>query len=497
MKEPTNRDAIMAGAGIGGLAAAIRLQCLGYQVHVLEKNAQPGGKIGQFKQDGFRFDTGPTLLTMPWLVDELYELAGKSGEKIFDYKPLKEGTQYWFSDGTQISPGNEREAFINEVGQKTKEPQKTLRKFLDNSKTLYGLTAPVFLERSLHDRANYFRLTTLKTLLRFPPLKLFRTMNRENRKTFSDSRVRQLFNRYATFNGSNPYQTPAVFNVIPHLEHNLGAYYPQGGMYSLVESLYQLAKSIGVSFSFNETIEAINLKDGRINEIQTKTGFSAKPRLIVSNIDAETTYRNLLPSEYYPSFYLNREKSSSALIFYWNIQGDHPQLKLHNIFFANDYQEEFTKLFKEKDIPSDPTVYVYISSKANPDDAEEGGENWYVMINAPIDIGQEWDELRKKGRTFITKKLSKDLGYDITPYILKESYWSPKGIENDTGSAYGALYGNSSNSQFSAFLRHPNYSPKIKGLYFCGGSVHPGGGIPLCLNSAKIVSDLVRRNINL
>jgi phytoene dehydrogenase-like protein len=168
-----------------------------------------------------------------------------------------------------------------------------------------------------------------------------------------------------------------------------------------------------------------------------------------------------------------------------------PELQLHNIFFSNDYKNEFDVMFKQGSISNDPTVYIFVSSKEVPEDAPLGQENWFVMVNAPHHAGQDWPELIGRTREAIIQKISRMLGKNIAPHIVCEEILDPPGIERHTSSRGGSLYGNSSNSKWAAFMRHPNFFPRIQHLYTTGGSVHPGGGIPLCLLSAKIVGDLV------
>ena len=192
----------------------------------------------------------------------------------------------------------------------------------------------------------------------------------------------------------------------------------------------------------------------------------------------------------YPSI----EKSSSALIFFWGIKNSFKKMDLHNVFFTNDYKKEFDNIFVKKIFSDDPTIYINITSKEKSDDAPTGHENWFTMINVPNNIGQDWDLIISESRKKIIEKINKNLKTDISKYIVYESILDPRKIESNTNSENGALYGSSSNSKFSAFLRHPNFSNEIKNLYFCGGSVHPGGGIPLCLMSGKIVADLIKKD---
>jgi phytoene desaturase len=215
--------------------------------------------------------------------------------------------------------------------------------------------------------------------------------------------------------------------------------------------------------------------------------------VVVSNMDVWFTYQKLLSGHpaIHPKKILSQERSSSALIFYWSIKKQFPELDLHNIFFSAGYKAEFNHIWQKQSIYNDPTVYLNISSKMQPGDAPEGCENWFVMINVPANKGQDWDTLIKEARTNILQKLSRILKTNIAELIVSESILDPRSIESRTSSYQGSIYGTSSNSRFAAFLRHANRSSQIKNLYFCGGSVHPGGGIPLCLLSAKIVSGWV------
>jgi len=213
---------------------------------------------------------------------------------------------------------------------------------------------------------------------------------------------------------------------------------------------------------------------------------------VVSNMDVFFTYQQLLGDQHAAQKILKQERSSSALIFYWGIKKEFSQLGLHNIFFAADYKAEFDHLFRLKKMYDDPTVYINITSKCEPGlQAPEGRENWFVMVNAPANTGQDWNDYRLKYRAAIITRLNRLLQTDIEPLIEVEDVLDPVLIEAGTASYMGSLYGTSSNSRMAAFLRHPNFTKDIRGLYFVGGSVHPGGGIPLCLKSAKIMSDMV------
>ncbi|MCU0441397.1 MAG: phytoene desaturase family protein [Bacteroidia bacterium] len=479
------------GSGIAGLASAVRLACAGHKVQVFEANSYPGGKLSEINQQGYRFDAGPSLFTLPNLVEELFVLAGKDPKDCFEYVQLEKACNYFYEDGTRFTAYHNKERFEQELKNKLGiNNAKPVFKQLDQAAFRYNLTAPIFIEYSLHRLKNYTNVQTLKGILNAWRLNLFKTMHDENETALNDNRLVQYFNRFATYNGSSPYSAPALLNMIPHLEHNIGTFFPVKGMHSITQSIYQLAKELGVVFHFETPVAQIVTQQKQVNGVKANGVFYPSD-IVVSNADIYPTFTKLLPNEKQPTKILQQEKSSSALIFYWGISRQFPELDLHNIFFSADYKQEFDCLFKQKTIYHDPTIYINITSKYKTDDAPTGCENWFVMVNVPNNSGQDWDHLIAETRKNCIEKLSRLLQVPIAPFIKTESVLDPRSIETKTSSFAGALYGNASNNRFAAFLRHKNFSSQLKGLYFCGGSVHPGGGIPLCLNSAKIVAKLL------
>jgi len=476
------------GSGVGGLATAIRLAGKGYEIEVFEANSHPGGKLSSFEQDGFRFDAGPSLFTMPHFIEELFELAGKNIKDYFEYIQMETVCHYFWEDDTSLVAYADAKRYAKEVEENLGVDGKVLFKALKDAKRKYDLTAEVFLHRSLHQSKNYLNKETIRGLLAMPTLDIFNTINKVN-KRLKHPKLIQLFNRFATYNGSNPYEASGIMTSIPHLEQGFGTFFPKGGMTSITQSLYQLAMDLGVTFHFNHRVDSILVKNSKAEGIQVN-GQKLHFDKVVSNMDVFFTYKKLLPNEKHPHRILNQPKSSSALIFYWGIEKEFKQLGLHNILFSENYKAEFDHIFNKKTVYNDPTVYINISSKQESNDTPDGCENWFTMVNVPSDEGQNWDKIIEEVRENTINKISRILKTDIRPIIKTEAILEPRTIESRTGSHKGALYGSSSNNLMSAFLRHPNFSNKIKNLYFCGGSVHPGGGIPLCLLSAKIVSDV-------
>lgn len=483
--------ALIIGAGIAGIAAAIRLAIKGYEVEVFEANAYPGGKLSEIRQNGYRFDAGPSLLTMPYYIDELFDLAGKDPRQYFNYQKLDVVCKYFYDDDTILNAYADKQKFLNELASLTGEPAENIIRCIENSANIYNITHKVFLEQSLKGVRNYFKTDALNALFRLRQIDTARSMHQANKGFFSGNRLVQFFDRYATYNGSDPYRAPATLNVIPHLEQHFGAYFPEGGMYSIVKTLVKLAEELGVKFHYNSPVQEITLNKKRVTGIKVNDNIIIGD-VVVSNMDVWFTYKKLLSgyADLHPTRILSQERSSSALIFYWGIKKQFPKLDLHNIFFSNDYKAEFEHIWGQQNIYYDPTIYLNISSKYKADDAPKDSENWFVMINVPSNQGQDWDKLINEARENIIKKLSVVLNENIAEQIECESILDPRSIESRTSSYQGSIYGTSSNSRFAAFLRHANRSSKISNLYFCGGSVHPGGGIPLCLLSAKIVSNL-------
>ncbi len=483
-------SAIIIGAGVAGLASAIRLAAQGFAVTVFEKNDCAGGKISYFTEKGYCFDGGPSLFTQPQNIEELFALANEPIEDYFRYQSVPIACKYFYEDGTVINGFADAEKIAEELA-KEGENKKEVMKYMSRSKNLYETTGRIFLNYSLHKRSTLFKAPILKALLHTSPRYLFSSFHKINKASFAKLHTVQLFNRYATYNGSNPYQAPGMLSVIPHLEYNEGVYYPKGGMVSIANALYKLAVKKNVVFHFGAAVQSIicNGTKAKGVVVNNENHFAD---VVVSNMDVYFTYKNLLKNDYKAKQILKQERSSSAFIFYWGINKTFPQLELHNIFFSNNYKEEFDHIFKTKTLHDDPTVYINITSKCEPGiQASAGKENWFVMVNAPANVGQYSERWKAQLKQNIIAKLSRILNTNIESLIETERVLDPVLIENNTSSYAGSLYGTSSNSRMAAFLRHPNFSKAVKRLYFVGGSVHPGGGIPLCLQSAKIMSNII------
>lgn len=485
------------GAGLGGLTSALLLSKKGFDVKVFETNSKPGGKANSLRLNNFRFDTGPSLITMPLVLEEIFKEAGY---KLSDYLKLIKLDiicKYFYADGTVINAFGDLEKFAQEIETKTNDSSSSVNKYLQYCKRIYDLTTDIFLLNSPTSIKNLLSAKSFKSLLNFKSIDVFRTVDKANKSFFKDAKTVQLFNRYATYSGSNPYSAPATLNTIQYVEYGLGSYICEGGVYKIVEVLFNLCEENGVQFQFNSAVKNINLTNNIVSGIkyQNKDAeiTSEKFDVVLSNADVNTTYKKLLndtsskPAKRYESL----EPSLSAIVFYWGVKGNYSELETHNILFSTDYKKEFDEIFQLKKCPSDPTIYIYISSKFNKGDAPAGFENWFVLVNAPYISGQDWKKEINLTRERVIKKINSFLKIDLNTRIIEEEVLTPEKIESQTDSRLGSIYGISSNSRSAAFLRQQNKSKKYKGLYFCGGSAHPGGGIPLVMLSGKLASELI------
>jgi phytoene desaturase len=484
------KTAGVIGGGISGMATAARLAKAGYRVTLFEAGSELGGKLTDERWEGFRFDKGPSLFTMPELLEELFSDCGEKLSDYLQYDQLELVTRYFYPDGTQVNAFSNIDQFAAELEQQIGEKQSRTKAYFKRAKLMYDTTAPVFLDRSLQDWRNLLRFSTFLKVLRIPWLGVFGTMHRFNQKWFKHARTVQLFDRFATYNGSNPYKAPATLNLISYIEHGKGAFYPQGGMIEIRNALVKLMEKLGVLVRLNTRVDKFFIHHNQLKGVSIgdqKELFT----LVVSAVDVMQARASMYPRSLRKTTEKAPELSSSAIIYHWAIKGEYPALDLHNIFFSPHYKREFEAISTGQ-LTSDPTIYVYISSKNNRTDAPIGHENWFVMVNTPPNTGQDWDAYIAKTRTYLQQHLSDALKVPIANLILHETVMDPRDIERNTGSVGGAIYGPASNNKWAAFLRQSNRHGQIKGLYFAGGSVHPGGGIPLCLLSARIATELIQ-----
>lgn len=485
------------GAGLGGLSAAIRLASRGVRVSLFEQNLAPGGKAGEVRLAGYRFDTGPSLLTMPFVLRDVFAQAGTTMEEALELVGLDPLCRYQYDDGSVLEASSNREAMVQAIGRLSPDDAHRYGDFLRYGRRIYELTSGPFLFNSISDLHSILKLRNLRTLFRIWQIDPFRTVDRSVRRFFRDERIIQLFDRYATYNGSNPYRAPATLNIIPYVEHELGGFYVKGGMFRLVEALWRAADRLGVRLETGVRVLEIALEAGRARHIVTDAGVRGPFHAVISNADAIHTLTKLVrPPATKASSAATLEPSSSGLVFLWGVRKIHSALAHHNIFFSADYRKEFSQVFELGVPPEDPTVYVSITSKTDPAHAPEGSENWFVLLNvASSDSGlSEADVAFLRRRVLDRMERS---GFGVSTAIEAEEVIRPQDFREKFGAFRGSIYGLSSNSRSAAFLRPANRVRGVRGLYLCGGSAHPGGGVPLVLLSGRIAASLCLNDLGL
>ena len=482
------------GAGFGGLSAAIQLAARGVRVEVHEQQPAPGGKASEHRADGYRFDTGPSLLTMPAVLEELYAVARALPEERVELVPVNPICRYFFPDGSMLDADADEERFAGDISRLAPGDEKALRRFLDYSQRIYELTSDIFLFNGLTDLKQLLRPRNLRTLLQLPRIDAFRSVHDAVAGYFSDPRLQQLFDRYATYNGSNPYTAPATLNIIPYVEYRLGGYYVRGGVYALVRSLHRIAERLGVRFHFGQSVQRIETDGGRVSGL--RAGDVSYPAdAVISNADAVFTMTELLKgSDRRRRRFERLEPSCSGLVFLWGVRGVHEQLAQHNIFFSADYRREFDDIFSRRMPADDPTVYVSITSRADASHAPDGHENWFVLVNMPYLTGENHEGGVERMRERVLARL-RHAGLDIEGDITYESVITPADLEQRYNANRGSIYGISSNDRNAAFLRPQNRVRSVPGLYLCGGAAHPGGGVPLVLLSGGLAARAVMEDL--
>ncbi len=479
------------GAGVAGLVAAIRLQSQGHAVTIFEKNANVGGKMYQIHADGFRWDTGPSVITMLPVFEELFADIGRNLADYINFLPVDPLTRYFFANGKQLDAKQDLQQMCAEIANIAPDDVEGYIEFLNRAAEIHRITGPVFI---------YNQPPRVRDFLKVPPIDMIkvdslRSMQASIQSLVQSSEIRQLLGRFATYVGGSPYAAPATLNVIANVEMTQGVWYPEGGIYAIATALETLAKELGVQIYCDEPVTAINTQQDTVVGVTTPNREFACDA-IVANSDVLPTHRELLPQSVSVTREVRKrskqQPSCSGFVMLLGINREFPELAHHNIFFSSDYALEFEEIFNQGQPPSEPTVYVAITSKSTPEDAPEGHENWFVLVNAPAaDDRYDWNTQADRYKALVLHTL-KTHNIDIENAIVSEIVLTPLDLERMSGANRGALYGASANSRWTAFQRPHNQSSIIDGLFFAGGTTHPGGGVPMVTLSGKVAAQLAQ-----
>ncbi len=479
------KKVVIIGAGIGGLSTAAVLSFSGFDVTILEKNNHIGGKASLLVKDGFSFDMGPSLLTLPEWIDEIFTFCSKNPRDYYTFKKLSTVTRYFFSDKSHLDVKSN----LNDTAEEFEKVGLAKNQFLDFMRKwddIYSISSETFLENNIgFNKA--FLSGALKWAKKSSISDLSTSMSIYNKKHISNNKVELILNRFATYTGSSPFETPAFMNQLGVVEMIKGAYFPYNGIFSIPAALNKLCIEMGVKFKLNCRVENVSYAKKEFH-IQTNND-TINSNLLISNVDFFTTQK-FLGRKIKVN---NQNLSTSCLVFYWGIAREFPSLLLHNIIFTSDYKREFEEILKKKLI-RDPSIYINISCKMDKSHAPDGCENWFVMINLPADVNAINDVMVKKLRNVIINKISAYLKINIEPLIRVEEMLTPIDVQNRTGSYNGSLYGENQNSFAAIFNRKKNQDKKLKKLYYVGGTVRPGGGIPLAAKSGYNTAKLIIKN---
>ncbi|PGT91370.1 MULTISPECIES: phytoene desaturase family protein [Bacillaceae] len=489
------KKVVIIGAGLGGLAASISLAAKGHKVQIIEKNNHCGGKLLPYKLGSHQFDFGPNTITMPHIFKRVFEIAGEKSENYLTFQKLPIHTRNVLSNGQILDFTHDHTHMKEQLAQIDLFGAQHYHSFIKEITRLYSLSEKHFFYRTFQSWSDYVSPTLASALLRVRP---FESLHHFFSRYFRKNEVIEAFSRYATYIGSSPYESPATFAMIAYLELVQGVYFIQGGNVQLAESYEQLAKKLGVEITLNTTVTKLNVENNKVTSILLADSEAISADEVIMNADLLKAYPELVEKQYRPNFSelkRNRyEPSISAFVILAGLSIRHSQLLHHNVFFSNQYKEEFQELFKGQKYSKNPSIYISNSSYTDPERSPDG-DNLFILVNAPAlgrngEIGMNPHEYKEHIYSQLEEK-----GLSIKKHLVQEQIITPKDISTKFGAYRGSLYGLSSNKRKDAFLRPSNFSKDIRNLSFVGGSTHPGGGSPMVVISGLNVAEVLAKRL--
>ncbi|SIS85145.1 phytoene desaturase family protein [Salimicrobium salexigens] len=488
-----NQKAVVVGAGLGGMSAAIRLKADGYDVTVLEKNENIGGKLNQRSGKGFTFDTGPSILTMPWVLEQLFESVHRD---IHDYITIKRVEPQWrtfFEDGKQLDVTGDLPTMLQEMSKVTDRPNSSLTSFLSYSQDMYDLCLKSFYKYSISGLSDLRKHHSFKELMQMDPMK---TVAKANQEHLDNKHLEQLFNFLVMYVGSNPYSAPAILNQLAYVQLGLGIHYVEGGMYQIAEAMGKVMEELKIDVHLETPVSHIVTKGEEVTGVATASG-TMEADVVVSNLEAIPTYRYLdgtkkgkkeakqLEKKYEPTV--------SGLVLLLGTNKKFEQLEHHNFFFSDYPEKEFKEIFDKGKPAEDPTVYIGVSARSDETQAPDGKDNLFVLTHVPPlenkkRKGWDWEAYRKT----VIEKLERMGLEGLEDSIDFEYQFAPEDLESLYGANGGSIYGVVADKKSNGGFKVPAQSALYDNLYFAGGSTHPGGGVPMVTLSGQLTADLIK-----
>ncbi len=489
------KSAVIIGAGIGGIATAIFLSKNGYNVSVYEKNSTPGGRCGQLIRDGHRFDMGATMLIMPAIYREIFELLGIPLFENTEIKPLSNLYKIYFDNNDVLTFSADEE--IMKIQHEKIEPGSFVKsqKYVRDGYEIFQIGMNKLIGRNFD---NIFQFANFRNLGMLIKLKTYISNWSYVKKFFRDSHLRMAYTFQNIYVGQSPFNSPALFSMVPAAELTEGSSFPIGGMYTIVEKLLYEASSSGVLFHYNKPVKQIRVTAKRADSIILEDGSEISADIIVANADLPYVYRKLLPDKG-KSRRLDRKKySCSAICFHWGLDKVYSQLGHHSVFLSDGFREGLDRIFKDKSIGEHPSFYIHAPVRTDPTAAPENHDTLSFIVGAGhVDKrkNQDWDDLKKKTRKAVIMRL-KQLGLkDIEEHIKFEISYTPESWESACNISRGSVFGSLAHNLLQmGYFRPHNQHSRYKNLFFVGGSTHPGNGIPNVLLSAKLTAEKILRN---
>jgi len=491
---------VVAGSGLGGLAAACTLAARGYAVTLCERNSWVGGKAAVLAEQGFRFDMGPTILTIPGVLKRIFAEAGRELESALDLVPLDPQWRSFFSDGTTldlVADVGEMKAILDGYAPGTGSGAGYAR-FMELSQRLHRLSNDFFFWRSVGGMKDMFdprRSMTLSVVKEVLGMRPGHTVAGTVRSFVSDERAAQMLDHFTQYVGSAPDASPAVLCGIAHMQSNDGVWYPRGGTGAVPRALSSLAIDLGVDIRTRTPVRRIVAANGRVTGVETDQGEFIPAAAVVSNSDSVRTHRELVDGPASQRFLHRRkyEPACSGVVLYLGLDKRYEQLIHHNFVFSEDPHEEFESIYRRGEPAPDPTCYVCAPAVTEPEVAPPGGEALYVLVHTPyLRPHHDWSKMFAPYRRRIIEKLEQTAGLkDLEKHIVFERSLTPQDINDRYHVLDGAIYGLASHGRFLGAFKPANRSPDIAGLYLAGGSAHPGPGMPMVMMSGWIAADCV------